>query len=118
MEINGKVLLVGKTQQVTEKFKKRDMVIEYAENPTYPEQVKFEANQAGCEKLDELREGDEVTVHFNLRGRAWKDKSGKDQYFNTLSIWKVDLRKTSAEPTREANVVSNNMGDDSDGLPF
>ena len=39
MEINGKVLLVGKTQQVTEKFKKRDMVIEYAENPTYPEQV-------------------------------------------------------------------------------
>ena len=116
MEINGKVLLVGKTQQVTEKFKKRDLVIEYAENPTYPEQVKFEANQAGCEKLDELREGDEVTVHFNLRGRAWKDKSGKDQYFNTLSIWKVDLRKTNAGTKEQAQIL-NDDSDDS-GLPW
>ena len=116
MEINGKVLLVGKTQQVTEKFKKRDLVIEYAENPTYPEQVKFEANQAGCEKLDELREGDEVTVHFNLRGRAWKDKSGKDQYFNTLSIWKVDLRKTSAGVKEQAQILSDDSDDS--GLPW
>ena len=116
MEINGKVLLVGKTQQVTEKFKKRDLIIEYAENPTYPEQVKFEANQAGCEKLDELREGDEVTVHFNLRGRAWKDKSGKDQYFNTLNVWKVDLIKTSAGTKEQAQIL-NDDSDDS-GLPF
>jgi hypothetical protein len=116
MEINGKVLSVGKTQQVTEKFKKRDLVIEYAENPTYPEQVKFEANQAGCEKLDELREGDEVTVHFNLKGRAWKDKSGKDQYFNTLSIWKVDLRKTSSGVKEQAQISSDDSNDS--GLPW
>ena len=43
MEINGTVLFVGETQQVTEKFKKRDLVIQYAENPEYPETVKFEA---------------------------------------------------------------------------
>lgn len=115
MEINGTVLLVGETQQVTEKFKKRDLVIEYADNPTYPEQLKFEANQAGCEKLDELRIGDNVTVHFNLRGREWKDKTGKSQYFNTLNVWKVDLNKTVAEPMREANVVDDILDD---GLPF
>ena len=84
MEIRGTVIAIGETQQVTEKFKKRDLIVEYAENPTYPEQVKFEATQASCDKLDELRAGDDITVHFNLRGRAWKDKAGVNQYFNTL----------------------------------
>jgi hypothetical protein len=115
MEIRGTVIAIGETQQVTEKFKKRDLIVEYAENPTYPEQVKFEANQAGCDKLDELRAGDDITVHFNLRGRAWKDKSGVNQYFNTLNVWKFDLHQTSAEPKKEVQI-----DDDSDdnSLPF
>jgi len=116
MEIRGKVIAIGKTQQVTDKFKKRDLIVEYAENPTYPEQVKFEANQAACDKLDELREGDEITVHFNLRGRAWKDKAGVNQYFNTLNVWKFDLHQTSAGSMKEAQV--NDNGDNPDDLPF
>jgi len=116
MEIRGKVIAIGKTQQVTDKFKKRDLIVEYAENPTYPEQVKFEANQAGCDKLDELREGDEITVHFNLRGRAWKDKAGVNQYFNTLNVWKFDLHQTSAGSMKEAQ--DNDNGDNPDDLPF
>jgi len=116
MEIKGTVVAIGETHQVTEKFKKRDLVIQYAENPEYPETVKFEATQAGCDKLDELREGDEVTVHFNLRGRAWKDKNGVNQYFNTLNVWRVDLNKTSSEPMQANNVLSND--DDTSDLPF
>ena len=114
MEIRATVIAIGETQQVTEKFKKRDLIVEYAENPTYPEQVKFEANQAGCDKLDELRAGDDITVHFNLRGRAWKDKSGVNQYFNTLNVWKFDLHQTSADPKEKVQI------DDSDdnSLPF
>jgi hypothetical protein len=115
MEIRATVIAIGETQQVTEKFKKRDLIVEYAENPTYPEQVKFEANQAGCDKLDELRAGDDITVHFNLRGRAWKDKSGVNQYFNTLNVWKFDLHQTSAEAKREVQIDDN---DDSQDLPF
>jgi hypothetical protein len=115
MEIRGTVIAIGETQQVTEKFKKRDLIVEYAENPTYPEQVKFEANQAGCDKLDELRAGDDITVHFNLRGRAWKDKAGVNQYFNTLNVWKFDLHQTGAEPKGQVQISGNNVDDD---LPF
>lgn len=117
MEIKGTVVAIGETQQVTEKFKKRDLIVEYAENPTYPETIKFEANQNTCDKLDELRVGDNITVHFNLRGRAWKDKTGKDQYFNTLNIWRFDINQTTAEPMKENNVLSN-YSDDSGDLPF
>ena len=116
MEIRATVIAVGETQQVTEKFKKRDLVVEYAENEKYPEQIKFEANQASCDKLDELRVGDDITVHFNLRGRAWKDKNGVNQYFNTLNVWKFDLHQTSAGDKKEE--VAFDDSDDSSGLPF
>jgi hypothetical protein len=116
MEIRATVIAVGETQQVTEKFKKRDLVVEYAENPTYPEQIKFEANQNACDKLDELRAGDDITVHFNLRGRAWKDKNGVNQYFNTLNVWKFDLHQTSANSSKMQEVSFD--ASEGDSLPF
>ena len=36
MEIRATVIAIGETQQVTEKFKKRDLIVEYAENEKYP----------------------------------------------------------------------------------
>ena len=45
MEIKGKVHEIGAVQQVSETFKKRDLIVEYAENPTYPEYIRFEALQ-------------------------------------------------------------------------
>jgi len=102
MEIKGKVHEVLPTTQVTYTFKKRDLIIEYAENPQYPEYIKLEAHNDKCDKLDELRQGDEVTVHFNLRGRAWTDKSGKTAYFNTLALWKFDVNKTTSDASYHA----------------
>ena len=102
MEIKGTVEHVGSTQNVTASFKKRDLVIKYAENPQYPELIKFEAHQDKCDKLDELRFGDEVTVHFNLRGREWVNKSGEKQYFNTLALWKFNIDRTSSAQTQYA----------------
>lgn len=116
MEITGSVLEIGQTTQVTDKFKKRDLILEYADNPQYPEQIKFEAHQAVCDKLDELRPGDTIKVHFNLKGRKWTDKNGKDQYFNTLSIWKFDVNQTVATPeyAKPADITSA----PDDDLPF
>lgn len=116
MEITGTVLEIGQTTQVTDKFKKRDLILEYADNPQYPEQIKFEAHQAVCDKLDELRPGDTIKVHFNLRGRKWTDKQGKDQYFNTLALWKFEVNQTVATPPPPAPVPSSAPEDDD--LPF
>ena len=35
MEIRGEVHEIGATQQVTESFKKRDLIVAYAENPQF-----------------------------------------------------------------------------------
>ena len=91
MEVKCKVLRVGKTEQVSDKFKKRELIVEYAENPTYPQTLKFEASQDKCDKLDSVMPGDEINLSFNLKGREWTNKEGAVQVFNTLDIWKVDV---------------------------
>ena len=89
MEISGKILEIFDTQQIKETFKKRDFVIEYAENPTYPEFIKFEIIQDKCVLLDDFKAGDQVSVNFNLKGRKWTDPQGQVKYFNSLQAWKI-----------------------------
>lgn len=122
MEIKGKVHEIGATQQVSETFKKRDLIVEYAENPTYPEYIRFEALQDKTALLDTFKAGDEVEVFFNLRGRPWTDKTGKTSYFNSLVIWRINAVAAGAPaastPAYAAPVdVSNTTGEDDD-LPF
>lgn len=119
MDIKGKVHEVGTTQQVSETFKKRELIVEYAENPTYPEYLKFEAINDKCDALNELKAGDEVTVYFNLRGRPWTDKTGKTSYFNSLVLWKFDVNKTVAgEATQYETPVNASASSEDDDLPF
>ena len=41
--------------------------------------------------LDSVRVGDELKVHFNLRGREWTSpKDGVTKYFNTLEAWRIE----------------------------
>jgi len=69
MNIEGKLLEKFETQTIKETFKKREFVVEYAENPQYPEFVKFELIQSNCEQLDSVDVGDSITISFNLKGR-------------------------------------------------
>jgi hypothetical protein len=116
MQITGTVHEIGKTQVVSDKFKKRDLVIEYAENPTYPEYVKMEFHQDKCEKADELRKGDNITVDFNLKGKPYTNKEGVTSYFNSLVVWKFGINQTSAGDMQEAQISNND--DESGDLPF
>ena len=42
MIVEGKIIEKYDTQTIKDSFKKREFVLEYAENPQYPEYVKFE----------------------------------------------------------------------------
>ena len=97
MEAKGKIHLIFDEQLITEKFKKREFILVIAENPEYPEVVKFEFIQDKCSILDGLSVGEGVTVQFNLKGREWADKNGEVKYFNTLQAWK--LEKDNNAPT-------------------
>jgi plasmid rolling circle replication initiator protein Rep len=55
MDIKGKVHEVGATMQVTDSLKKRELIVEYVENPQYPEYLKFETIQDKCNLLDNIK---------------------------------------------------------------
>ncbi len=98
LQIKGKVHEVGETQQVTDTFKKRDLIVEYAENPQFVEYIKLEAHQDKVSIFDGLNIGDEVEVSFNLRGRAWTSKEGVTSYFTTLAAWKINKTAQASAP--------------------
>ena len=89
MEIKGKITEIFPTQEVSGSFKKREFVLEFAENPQYPEFIKLEMIQDKCSLLDGFQVGNEVSVAFNLKGRKWNDPKGGVKYFNTLQAWKI-----------------------------
>ncbi|MEQ8552524.1 MAG: DUF3127 domain-containing protein [Cyclobacteriaceae bacterium] len=92
MTIDGKLIEKSDTQEVTGSFKKREFVVEYAENPQYPEFLKFELIQSNCQQLDGFNLGDEMTISFNLKGRKWNDPKGGVKYFNSLQAWRLDKK--------------------------
>lgn len=127
MEIKGKIVELFQTQQVTDTFKKREFVLEFAENPQYPEFVKFEMIQDKCGLLDNYQVGNEVTIAFNLKGRKWNDPKGGVKYFNTLQAWKI--QNASAETQASAPASEGGMEqmeepgwinekEETDDLPF
>ena len=123
MEIKGKVHEVSPTTQVTDSLKKRELIVEFVENPQYPEYLKFEAIQDRCALLDNTKVGDDVEVFFNLKGRPWTDKTGKKTYFNSLQLWKVNVLSASAASTATAPAYAKPAdisagAEEDDDLPF
>ena len=88
-EATGKLHEVYPSQQVTDKFRKREFVLEI-EDGMYPQHIKFELSQDRCDILDNFRKGSMVKVTFNLSGRPFVDREGQTRYFSNLRAWKLD----------------------------
>lgn len=117
-DLKGKVHEVIPAQQVSDKLKKQEVIIEYVENnPQYPEYLKFEAINDKCDLIVPLKVGQEVEVFFNMRGRAWTDKSGKKSYFNSMQLWKVNVLSGASEPTYAPPAELSSKSEEDD-LPF
>jgi len=83
MQQPGQVKRIGAIEQVTDKFKKRDLILDIPGQ--FPQVIKFEAVQDKCHLLDNLMPGQNIVVHFNLNGREHNNN-----IYNTLQIWKVE----------------------------
>lgn len=81
-ETIGRVQQIMPEQVISEKMKKRNLVIET--NEQYPQLLQLEAVNDNCSRLDNLKAGDEVKVEFQVRGRKWQDK-----ILHTLQIWRI-----------------------------
>jgi len=95
IEATGKLHTIFDTKQVSERFTKREFVVELTDNPKYPQVVLFQLTGDRCAQLDGLRVGDAVRLDFSLRGREWRSPQGEVRYFNSLDVWKVEPASSS-----------------------
>lgn len=82
MELQGIVHKILETQVVTDKFQKREFVIQTDEQ--YPQSILMELQQERCDIIDFYKVGQSVKCLFVLKGREWVNKQGESKYFNTF----------------------------------
>ncbi|MFP4472047.1 MAG: DUF3127 domain-containing protein [Bacteroidales bacterium] len=122
-DIKGKLIEKFETVQVTDRFRKREFVIEHREivgGNEYVDTIKFQLTQDRCELLDNISKGEEISVSFNIRGRRW-DKDGKVNYFNNLEAWKIERmeqEQQSPPPVPPAHDIDDIPPEPTDDLPF
>lgn len=118
MVITGKLHFVEDAKQVSDSFKRRSFVVEYSENPLYPQYVSFELTQDRVGAIDAFKVGDNIEVTFNLRGREWTSPELVKKYFNTLEAWRVQKAESAPAPVDAIQEMANEGSGDPDGLPF
>lgn len=120
IEATGKLHTIFETKQVSERFTKREFVIEMTDNPKYPQTVLFQLTGDRCSQLDGMTVGDAVRIDFSLRGREWRNPQGEVKYFNSLDVWKVERVGASRGGTHEAPRTAHhpNAPSDPDDIPF
>ena len=91
-ELTGKLLIKFDTMQKTETFKTREFVVEKSEDingKLITNLIKFQCVQDRTGIIDRVNAGDEIKVHFNIRGSKW-EKDGRVSYFNNLDAWRIE----------------------------
>ena len=104
-EITGKVIDIAPVNQVSDKFKKREFVIEKKETggaAVFIDYIKFQLVQDKCDLINESFLNEEIKIWFNLKGNKW-ERDGKVNYFTNLDAWKIE--KVSAQ-VRDQGVQS------------
>jgi hypothetical protein len=91
-EITGKIIDISPINQVSDKFKKREFVIEKKETggaAVFIDYIKFQLVQDKCDLINESFLNEEVKVSFNLKGNKW-ERDGKINYFTNLDAWRIE----------------------------
>ncbi|HNV68037.1 MAG TPA: DUF3127 domain-containing protein, partial [Bacteroidales bacterium] len=85
-QITGRVAEVYPVNRISERFRKREFVIEHKDSSSkqvYVDYIKFQLTQDRCEIIDESWLRQDVTVTFNIRGNRW-EKNGVANYITNL----------------------------------
>ncbi|MBK9512506.1 MAG: DUF3127 domain-containing protein [Flavobacteriales bacterium] len=123
--ISGTIKMVGKTQDVSDKFRKRELVVTEPSGQR-PQHIPVEFTQDRCGLLDGYNPGDEVNVICYVNGREWTGRDGVTKYFLSLSGNRIERSGAAAPvggggyqaapPPSAADMPP--IGGDDDDLPF
>jgi hypothetical protein len=127
-ELTGKLVAKYDTVQRTGTFKTREFVVEKSEDiggRTITNFVKFQSVQDKTSIIDRVNVGDEIKVHFNIKGTRW-EKEGKVNYITNLDAWRIEqvlnpgttAAAGSSEYLEPLDTFSSTSPDAVDDLPF
>jgi hypothetical protein len=91
-DLTGKLVAKYDTVQRTETFKTREFVVETSQDlngRTITNYVKFQCVQDRTNIIDRVNTGDEIKVHFNIKGSRW-EKNGVVNYITNLDAWRIE----------------------------
>ena len=127
-EVTGKLYRKLEEQVVSDKFRKREFVLEIMDGQ-YPQHVKFQLVQERTTLIDNLSEGARLKVFFDLTGREF-DKGGEKLYFTNLSCWKIEAMdggsgvtdnpfgEAPPPPPKKGGSTLDDLGGTDEDLPF
>jgi hypothetical protein len=119
-KLTGTLKVANQTQVISEKFSKREFVIETTDQ--YPQLVMFQLTQDKCNLLDAFKVGNQLEVSFNLRGREWTSPAGEVKYFNTLEAWRLERLDGNGESIHDKaridQMKAHAPNEEEDDLPF
>ena len=120
-EIEGKLIEKFDVVVVSDKFQKREFVIETSDDSSgtnYTEEIKFQLVQAKCDDIDPMEKGQTIKVHFNIKGRRW-EKDGKTSFFTNLDAWRVEAGSGAINtPSQSQTSTMPPAEETGDALPF
>ncbi|GGK23138.1 hypothetical protein GCM10007962_16700 [Yeosuana aromativorans] len=125
MEVQGRIKMIGETQTFGNNgFRKREIVVTTEEQ--YPQHIMVEFVQDKTDLLNNYKEGQQVKISINLRGREWVNPQGETKYFNSIQGWRIEALQTEAGdsslppvPPMDAFEPAGDLNeDDHDDLPF
>lgn len=122
-EVTGKLIFKENTQKISERFQKREFVIEVEneKNSQWNDFVKIQLIQDRCDLLENIQLNDNIKVYFNLRGRKWEN-NGQISYFTNLEGWRIekiqDGPETAGAPIPQYKVEDIPPMPEADDLPF
>jgi hypothetical protein len=125
MTLTGKIYCIGELQSIKNTtYVKQEFVLLEESNPKYPQHISFELFDKAVQEIAGLKEGQEIKVDFNIKGRKWDADDGTERFFNTLSAWKIETPKAvkpalpdNGKPARQIAGIDKPEDENSD-MPF
>jgi hypothetical protein len=128
-ELEGTLIVKNDTQIISDRFKKREFVVEKKETSEngfeFVDTIKFQWVQDKVGVIDDFQLGASINVHFNIKGNKW-EKGGKVNYFVNLDAWRIEeatgksssasqSESQAAPPPAEEDIP---LDDGTEDLPF
>jgi len=126
-EITGTITKIGEVQSFGSKgFTKREVQLSVPDGK-YQQLIAFEFQGERSDLPDKYKEGDEVQITFDLKGRL-HEASGR--VYNTLNGWKITslggpggrtattANRAQPTPTNRVPAQTTDLGKDTNGDPY